>query len=115
MGNAFGVKYGYKHIPFYIEMNTNQIDEILRTGLPMSAIHPLPAKPEPPKKFYPSQCSQPLLREFMKEIITHPRWKKDSEMMYIMNQIKTRKMITGGNDTISDLLKKMKASSLPIR
>jgi hypothetical protein len=90
-------------------MNTNQIDEIMRAALPMSAVHPLP-KPEPPKKFYPSQCSQSLLREFMKEIITHPRWKKDSNIMYIMNQIKTRKMIPGGNDTISDLLKKMKAS-----
>jgi hypothetical protein len=89
-------------------LTSEQLDELRRMTLPMAMIHP-PPKPEPPKMVYPSQCSQSLLREFMREVIKQPHLKKDSNIAYIMNQVKTRRPIPGGNAAISDILSKIKA------
>ena len=62
-------------------------------------------KAEPPKSYYPAQCSGAMLREIIRLSHTH---KDDADIKHLILCIKARKRIVGGNDRIRSVLDRLK-------
>ena len=68
-----------------------------------------PEKPEPPKSYYPSQCSSALLREIIRRSNDH---KNDKEVQLILRSIKSRTKILGGDERLRAIVERLRGSPI---
>jgi len=68
--------------------------------------------PEPPKAYYPSQCSSALLREIIRRSKDH---KDDKEVQLILRSIKARTKIVGGDERLHGIVERLRGISESLR
>ena len=79
------------------------IEELLKARVEK----PEKEKPEPPKSYYPSQCSSALLREIIRRSHDH---KDDKEVQLILRSIKSRTKILGGDERLRAIVERLRGS-----
>jgi hypothetical protein len=85
------------------------IEELLKAAESKRSARVAPA-PEPPKAYYPSQCSSSLLREIIRRSKDH---KDDPEVALILRSIKSRTKIVGGDERLRRLVERLKNEPSP--
>ena len=81
------------------------IEELLKAAGDSKRSARVAPAPEPPKAYYPSQCSSSLLREIIRRSKDH---KDDPEVALILRSIKSRTKIAGGDERLRRLVDRLK-------